>query len=102
MLVQVVVADVHGDERLEMLLADSSGAVVCVKHDGKECWNKALSGASSRQEQSNNDFFFFLSAAVESSTSRRTKEGEVRRLGCPYVFCFRVSLSRVRLHAHAR
>ncbi|CAN0160055.1 unnamed protein product, partial [Ectocarpus sp. 13 AM-2016] len=42
----VVVADVHGDERLEMLLADSSGAVVCVKHDGKECWNKALSGST--------------------------------------------------------
>ncbi|CBJ28983.1 conserved unknown protein [Ectocarpus siliculosus] len=43
---QVVIADVHGDERLEMLLADSSGAVVCVKHDGKECWNKALSGST--------------------------------------------------------
>lgn len=49
-LAQVVIADVHGDERLEMLLADSSGAVVCVKHDGKECWNKALSGALSPQK----------------------------------------------------
>lgn len=83
MLVQVVIADVHGDERLEMLLADSSGAVVCVTHDGKECWNKVLSGASSRQASSCKRFFVLLfpSAPVESRRSCRTKVGEVQRLG---------------------
>lgn len=44
-LIQVTIADVDGDQQLEMLLADSSGTVACVKHDGTECWNRRLEGA---------------------------------------------------------
>lgn len=41
----MAIADVDGDQQLEMLLADSSGTVACVNHDGTECWNRRLQGA---------------------------------------------------------
>lgn len=43
----MVIFDVDGDQHLEMLLADASGTVVCVKDDATELWNKRLPGAGS-------------------------------------------------------
>lgn len=43
--VQVAIADVDRDGQLEMLLADSSGTVACVRHDGTECWRTRVEGA---------------------------------------------------------
>ncbi|CAM9580319.1 unnamed protein product [Pylaiella littoralis] len=42
---QVAIADVDGNQHVEMLLGDASGTVVCVNHDGTELWNKRLPGS---------------------------------------------------------
>ncbi|CAM9778452.1 unnamed protein product, partial [Hapterophycus canaliculatus] len=42
---QVVIADVDRDQQLEMLFGDSAGVVVCIKHDGAECWLRRLPGS---------------------------------------------------------
>lgn len=53
---QVTIADVDGDGQLEMLLADSSGTVACVRHDGTECWSKRLEGACAMKCEIRSDF----------------------------------------------
>lgn len=45
---QIVVEDVNGDGRLELIVADSKGNVVAIDDAGKEVWHTRCSGAASQ------------------------------------------------------
>ena len=46
-LVQVLVADINGDNKLEIVAMDTSANVMCYDTSGKIVWESGVSGASS-------------------------------------------------------
>ncbi|XP_021378708.1 protein DEFECTIVE IN EXINE FORMATION 1-like isoform X2 [Mizuhopecten yessoensis] len=44
---QITVSDVNGDERLDMIVVDTSGNVHCIGADGSTIWEAEISGTSS-------------------------------------------------------
>ena len=74
--IQVAIADVDRDGQLELLLADSSGTVACVRHDGTECWSTRLEGTQRARRKEREDrpilrdvFFAWAGACVRRELS---------------------------------